>query len=252
MESIKIAKINKELIVQFSNKNVALPLEWQKRVDEYWQSLINSGRKYTRGDVFTVTEIQKEGNILRILVEKTDYAHYLFCQNIDQEMGGYGINVIFTACLVETTDNRMIFGKMGKHTARAGIYQLAGGGIDASDIEYGIFNLKNNIAKELREEVNIDANDHDRVKYFNVKYIKQGGKTKKIAVVFQIQLNETAEEFLKKYNNFIEDLRQKNEMPEFEEIIALEKSDKEIENFFTKHRKECDEYMEPLFKYVYR
>ena len=252
MESIKIAKINKELIVRFSNKNVALPSEWQKRVDEYWQSLMDSGKKYTRGDVFTVTKIQKENDISHILVEKTDYAHYLFCQNIDQEMGGYGVNVIFTACLVETMDNRIIFGKMGKHTARAGIYQLVGGGIDASDIKYGIFDLKNSIVKELREEVNIDANNHNRVKYFDAKYIKQGGKTKKIAIVFKIQLNETSEEFLEKYNNFAKNLRQKNEMPEFEKIIALEKSAEEIENFFTKHRKECDEYMEPLFKYVCR
>ncbi len=149
------------------------------------------------------------------------------------------------------SDNKTIFGKMGDHTARAGIYQLAGGGVDSSDIKDDIFDFKENISKELLEEFSVDVHDSERVSNFDVAYIKQGGATKKIAVVFRITLNETSGEFLEKYNSFVQMLKRKNENPEFSDIVVLEKSKEEIEQFFENNRKNCDEYMEPLLKFVY-
>lgn len=251
MNSIEISQLNKKLIVRFSNESVELPVEWQEKVDGYWQSLIDSGKTYTRGEVFTVTKNKEKNDAHNILVEKSDYAHYLYCQNIDPDMGGYGIRVIFTSCLVETSDNKTIFGKMGDHTARAGIYQLAGGGVDSSDIKDGIFDFKGNISKELLEEFSVDVHDSGRVSNFDVAYIKQGGETKKIAVVFCVTLNETSEEFLEKYSSFVQMLKQKNENPEFGDIVALEKSKDAIEKFFENNRESCDEYMEPLLKFAY-
>lgn len=249
--AIQISQLNKKLIVRFSNESVNLPVEWQEKVDEYWQSLIDSGKTYTRGEVFTVTKNKEDNDAHNILVEKSDYAHYLYCQNIDPYMGGHGIRVIFTSCLVETSDNKTIFGRMGDHTARAEIYQLAGGGIDSSDIKDGVFDFKGNISKELLEEFDIDVHDNSRVNNLDVVYIKQGGKTKKIAVVFRITLNETSEEFLEKYKFSVQNLKQKNGKAEFGDIVVLEKSKDEIEQFFKKNRENCDEYMEPLLKFVY-
>jgi len=251
MNPIKISKFNKKLVVRFNDKKVELPKIWQDKINEYWQSLIESGKKYTRGDVFTVVKNEELSDEHQILVEKTDYAHYLYCQNMDSEMNGYGIRVIFTSCLVETKDNKIIFGKMGEQTARAGIYQLCGGGIDSSDIKDGMFDFLGNISKELKEEFDIDAYDKSRVNEINATYLKQGGETKKMAVVFKINLNETAEEFLEKYKLFVQGLRDKNEYPEFGKIVVLEKSKNDIETFFNQHGNECDEYMEPLFKFAY-
>lgn len=251
MNSIEISQLNKKLIVRFSNKSIELPVEWQKKVNVYWQSLIDSGKTYTRGEVFTVTQNEEKDDVHNILVEKTDYAHYLYCQNIDPDMDGYGIRVIFNSCFVETSDNKTIFGKMGEHTARAGIYQLAGGGIGNSDIKNGIFDLRGNIANELREELGIDIGDIERVKEFGEVYIKQGGKTKKIAVVFRVRLCQTADEFMEKYNTFMMDLKKNGEDPEFGAIVILDKSSENIYDFFNVHRNECDEYMEPLLTYAY-
>lgn len=251
MNYIEISQLNKKLIVRFSNQTIELPVEWQEKIDTHWQSLIDSGKTYTRGEVFTVTKNREENDTYQILVEKTDYAHYLYCQNIDPDMDGYGIRVIFTSCLVETLDNKTIFGIMGEHTARSGIYQLAGGGIGNSDIKDGIFDLKGSIANELREELDIDIDDIERVKEFDEAYIKQGGKTKKIAVVYRVRLNETADEFVEKYDAFAKELNKNGEKPEFGNIVILDKTNKTIHDFFNTHRNECDEYMEPLLTYAY-
>ncbi|MEN8252022.1 MAG: hypothetical protein ABFQ53_00360 [Patescibacteria group bacterium] len=251
MNDIKVSKLEKEPVVRFSNENVVLPAPEQSKIDEYWQSLIDSGKQYTRGEVFTVTRVEEQNSVLNVLVEKTDYAHYLYCQNVDAELNGYGIKVIFTACLVETSDNKTIFGQMGEHTARAGIYQLAGGGIDNSDLKDGVFDLQTNISKELKEELNIDVVGGKRVSDFSVAYLKQGGETHKTAVVYKVNLNETSQDFLHKYNEFAKELKNKEEDPEFGNIVVLEQSANEINLFFDKNKEQCDEYMEPLLKHVY-
>ncbi|NLC31584.1 MAG: hypothetical protein GX765_06055 [Candidatus Moranbacteria bacterium] len=251
MNTIKISKFNKKLVVRFNDRKIELPKKWQDKVNDYWQSLIESGKKYTRGDVFTVVKNEELVYEHQILVEKTDYAHYLYCQNVDAEMEGHGIKVIFTSCLVETSDNKIIFGKMGEHTARAGIYQLCGGGVDSSDIKDGIFDFLVNISKELKEEFDIDVKDESRVNEIDATYLKQGGETKKMAVVFRVKLNEVSEDFLRKYNLFAQYLKNENRSPEFGEIVVLERTKNNIEDFFNQNRSECDEYMEPLFKFAY-
>lgn len=251
MNTLKISKFNKKLVVRFNDRKIELPKKWQDKVNDYWQSLIESGKKYTRGDVFTVVKNKELDHEYQILVEKTDYAHYLYCQNVNSEMDGYGIRVIFTSCLVETSDNKIIFGKMGEHTARAGIYQLCGGGVDSSDIKDGIFDFLGNISKELKEELDIDVGDESRVNEIDATYLKQGGETKKMAVVFRVKLNEVSEDFLRKYDLFAQGLKDEDKNPEFGEIIVLEKSKNDIKNFFNQHRNECDEYMEPLLRFAY-
>jgi len=251
MNTVTISQLKEEPLVRFSGKNVNLPLKEQSAIDMYWQSLLDSGKSYTRGDVFTITQVEKGVEGLSLLVEKTDYAHYLYCQNIDSDLNGYGISIIFTACLIETLDNKILFGKMGSHTARAGIYQLAGGGIDKTDLIGDHFDLRGNIAKEIFEEVGVDISDINRVKHFSAAYLKQGGIAHKIAVVYRLQLLETSEIFLQQYSLFSDELKKKDELPEFGEIIVLNNNKKDIDLFFVQHENECDEYMEPLFRYVY-
>lgn len=238
-------------IVRYGDRRFSLPDDWQRKVDAYWDSLMSRGKEYVRGDVFTVTEDEVSGGKHSLLVEKTDYAHYLYWQNVDPVMGGYGVKVIATSCLVETADGMTVFGKMGDHTARAGIYQLSGGGIDSSDIKKGVFDLTGNISKELEEELDIDVSDSDRVKDLNLVYFKQGGRTGKIHAVFRVRLNETIDTFRERYESFLLRLREKGEVSEFGKIVAINRTTDGIDAFFDEHREACDEYMEPLFRVAY-
>ena len=249
MKDFLISLLTKKLIVRFSNKSVILPLDVQKKIDAYWDELFQSGKTYKRGEVFTVTKKESFDDRLEILVEKTDYAHYLYCQNVDT-LGEYGVHIIHTAVLVETSDMKTIFGKMGEHTSRSGIYQLCGGGIDNDDLRDGIFDFEHNITKELREELGIDVNDKQRVGTFELAYLKEGGPTDKMTVIYRVVLNETSEKFMEQYDAFVRQLQVSGETEEFGEIVALDRNKISFDNFFNQEGIKLDEYMKPLFEYL--
>lgn len=249
MKSFRISPISKEIVVKFSNQGVYLPQEIQAKVDAYWDKLIASGKSYKRGEVFTVTHKEATDKVINILVEKTDYAHYLYCQNVES-LNENGAHIIHTAALVETFDNYVVFGEMGLQTSRAGIYQLCGGGIDNDDLKGEYFDCKHNIVKELKEELDIDIVDASRVTYFGEAYLKEGGPTDKMTVIYKVVLNEAKDEFLERYNAFAEDLLSSDENPEFGKIIALKKERNELESFFSREDIKFDEYMKPLFDQI--
>jgi hypothetical protein len=249
MKKIKISPITQKFIVRYSGIKIYLPIEIQQKINAYWDSLLNSGKNYTRGEVFTVTKKEISRNKIEILVEKTDYAHYLYCQNIDQ-LGDFGVHIIHTAVVVNTKDDKIIFGRMGKHTSRVGIYQLCGGGIDNKDLTGNLFDFDHNIKKELQEELGINAEDSARVVSFGPAYFKQGGPTDKMTVVFNIRLNETSQQFLEAYNDFVESIKMEGECPEFGKIVVLENKSNSISRFFDRKDVVFDEYMRPLFGYI--
>ncbi len=249
MKPFTVTSVTKDLRVRFSNKNVVLPREIQEKVNAYWDELIASGRSLTRGEVFTVTQKEVSDDAINILVEKTDYAHYIYCQDVDG-LGENGVRIIHTSALVETSDGYFIFGEMGHQTARAGIHQLCGGGIDNDDLRGDFFDFTHNIAKELAEELNIDVADKSRVIFFDEAYFKEGGPTDKMTVVYKVILNETRDEFIEKYEKFVENLKAKNELPEFEKLIVLKKDKDAIRSFFAQEDVALDEYMRPLFEFI--
>jgi hypothetical protein len=249
MENFTITPLTKKLTIRFSNKCIILPLDIQNKIDAYWEELIKSGKNYKRGEVFTVTKKVKFENHIDILVEKTDYAHYLYCQNVDT-LGENGVRIIHTAALVETSDNKTIFGKMGNQTSRSEIHQLCGGGIDNDDLRDGIFDLDHNIKKELKEELDVDINDDKRIETFELSYFKEGGPTDKMTVIYKVKLNETSKVFMEKYNEFVSYLQKNNKLPEFGDIIILNKDKKSLNDFFSKNDIRLDEYMRPLFEYI--
>lgn len=249
MNEIIISPLTKKLVVRFSGKRVVLPAEIQQKIDAYWNKLMVSGKTYTRGEVFTVTRKEAFENRIEVLVEKTDYAHNLYSQNIGG-LGEHGVCIIHTAALVETADRKTIFGKMGSHTARAEIYQLCGGGIDNDDLRGDVFDFDHNIQKELREELGIDVGDKQRIKAFELAYFKEGGPADKMTVVYRVVLNETSEEFMKKYNSFVSRLQENGEVPEFDEIVVLDENSKALIDFLRQPGISLCEYMKPLFEFI--
>jgi len=249
MKPFIVTPITKDLVVQFSGKEVILPQEIQKKINVYWDELIASGKSYQRGEVFTVTQKDVTDDTINILVEKTDYAHYLYCQNVD-DLREDGVHIIHTAVLVESSDGYTIFGEMGRQTSRAGIYQLCGGGIDNDDLKGDYFDFTHNISKELKEELDIDVTNKSHVAYFDESYFKEGGPTDKMTVIYKVILTETRNAFMAQYEQFVERLGERNELPEFGQLIALKNKSDEILHFLEQEGHVFDEYMKPLFAYI--
>lgn len=249
MQPFKVIPFTKDIVVRFSKSTVQLSSQIQDKVDAYWDRLIAGGKSFQRGEVFTVTHKDISQNCINILVEKTDYAHFLYSQNVDPQ-GKDSVHIIHTASIVETIDDYLIFGKMGVQTAQAGHYQLCGGGIDNADLRGDHFDLTHNISKELREELNIDVGDSDRVKKLGMAYFKDGGPTDKMSVIYRVTLSASKDTFLSHYTAFEEGLRASGEEPEFGKIVALKKEKSVMEQFLAENDSKLDEYMRPLFEQI--
>ncbi len=251
MNPIKIEEIRTPIIIHFTGETVQLSGELQQKIDAYWNELLASGRPYKRGEVFTVTEVKETKKAIEVTVQKSDYAHYLYSQNIDP-LGEYSVRIIHTAGPVITKDNYIIFGEMGPQTARAGIYQLCGGGLDARDLtKEGLLDADHNIAGEFQEEFGVDVTDIQRVKSFSQKYFKTGGPTGKMTLIYEVRLNEAGEEFLAKYAQYEAKLKEQGELPEFGKVVAFSLDDPKLLNDFLQNEEnKMDEYLRPFLEYI--
>jgi 8-oxo-dGTP pyrophosphatase MutT (NUDIX family) len=178
----------------------------------------------------------------KINVVRTSFAHFLYNRKIDDNLGKYNINTVFSSGLVITKDDKIILGKMGKHTSRAGILQFSGGGLENGDLrEDGIFDMRHSLEKEIKEELGIDLRDKKRIKQTKFYCTKVGGNGN-IAIIYRVDLEETIDEFKQRYNLFVTNL-QKNKKAEFDEIVAVSKDRKIIEEFIDKNINKMVDYM---------
>ena len=246
MLTVRIEKLTRNLTIRFNGESIRLPQNVQMKIDQYWQELMDNGRKYGRGEIFTIVKKEETKKAIDVWVARTDYAHYLFDQDIGG-LGEYRIRIIHAAALVISSDKKIIFGKMGSHTARAGIFQLCGGGLDSNDLRDGTLDLGYSIAKELEEELGIDISDTERIARFGRAYLKEGGRADKMIVIYRVDLTETGDEFLQRYNDFTDNILQKGELPEFASLAVLTQDKRSFKEFFTKKRERCSEYLMPLF-----
>lgn len=245
MNAVMIKKINDDVKVIFEKKKTNLPKEIQDKVDLYWDLVNSNDRKFRRGDVFNIVTIEETNDLLKIYVELTDYAHYLYTTNNDIPEG-YACRVIFTAALVKTSDNRLIFGQMAKNTSTPGRLQCAGGGIDRNDVKGNIIDLHNNIVNELYEELGIKTDDNQIVKVIKPKYLKSGGTNNFLAVIYVVELKITENEFRSIYDNYVEELLKKSQTPEFDSIVILPNNHLSIKTFLDSDVRPRVDYLEKL------
>lgn len=249
MQPVTIIPMPSMLEARFSGKKYVLPPDIQENVDEYWDSLMREGKTYTRGEVYTVSRKLVKEDSIRLLMDETDYAHYLYCRDVE-DLEEHNIHLVSTASLVLTKDNKLIFGKMGDHTARAGILQTCGGGIDRSNLMEEILDLDHNMGSELLEEINIDVDDHRVVESFAPTHLKYGGRMDKMTAIYTTKLHITGSRFQNQYKEFTDDLQKNGETPEFGEIFLVENTVDAIRELVCRPEMFVAEFVVPLLEYL--
>jgi 8-oxo-dGTP pyrophosphatase MutT (NUDIX family) len=249
MSKIVIQKINKEPVVRFNGEEMVLPTKLQKKIEAHWEELLDSGREYFNGEVFNFKRLEQISDELEITIQRTNFAHFLYTRNIERRLGKYRLRTVFSACLILTKDNKIIFGKMGEHTSLAGRYQLVGGGLDNNDLEENIFDMKHSATKELGEELGVDASDRSVVKKFKVAYLKTGG-SEDVAIIYKVIFKKTTQEFLEHYKKFAKDLQENGETPEFSEIVALAQNKKAVKEFIGENKDKMANYLPAVLQQI--
>jgi 8-oxo-dGTP pyrophosphatase MutT (NUDIX family) len=247
MTPIALRSIPENLVVTFTGSEVALPSVVQARIDIDWQERIAKNPKLQNGEVFSAVEVEQDASGMHIKLAATNYAHYLYSQQY-QNLGEYTVRIIHPAAMVITSDNKLIFGAMGQHTSRPGIIQCCGGGIDFSDIVDDKVQVENCITREIKEELNIDPYDLDLVLRYQPAYLKTGGPTEKMTVIYLLQMKLSSAEFLRHFENYIDALKKRGEDSEFDALFCVERDTAHVDEFISEHNTMLNEYMPGLLR----
>ena len=244
---VTIIPLVRPVLVSFDDSSTHLPSAVQEKINTYWNQLIAQGRQYTRGEVFTIVSQEENQQEIRFVVQKTDYAHYLYSKNVGG-LGEYSIRVIHAAAYVVCSTGEIIVGRMGEHTGRAGMIQLCGGGLDYGDLKEGTLDLEHSLVKELGEEIGVDCSDSARVHSLVPTFLKTEGSSGTTVVMYRVDIADSAPRFAERYKFFGENLKAQGITPEFSEIFAIKPDHASIETFIAKYGQLCDENLAPLLR----
>lgn len=247
MKEINIYKFNNNVKVYFTNKRVSLPKNYSDSMEKYWESLLKSGKKFFRGDIFTITNITYCGECISIYVELTDYAHFLYTmhKNVFDEND---CRVIHTSVLIETSDGKFVIGVMNNDTYAPEKLQFIGGGIDKDDLDESLLDLEHNIRKEISEEIGLDTANKDIIKDFTPYVLKDGGKSNFISAIFKLDLNIDEDELMDRFKSFNEGLIQQGISPELRSLLLIKAEQDSVECFINEDLREKDENLIPTLK----
>ena len=172
----------------------------------------------------SVTKFEELPDKIKLSIQKTNYAHYLFDERVGIEKQ-YSCYNLYSAILLETKDKYYIIGEMSEITSYPNGLQLPGGNLDQNDIQpNGKIDIINNIARELKEELNIDLFDKNIVQEYKMQYMEiPEGERHAYASMLKGLLSITAKEMEEQYNNYKKELEQKGEEVEFVKLHFINK-----------------------------
>jgi len=247
MQKINVYDFNDNIRVYYTGRRVTLPDDYICLVEKHWESLLQSGKKFFRGESFTITDIENCGGYINIFVELTDYAHFLYTMHKEVHTP-YDCRVIYTSVLVETSDGEFVLGEMNRDTAFPQKLQLTGGGIDKDDIDGSIIDLKHNIKKEIYEELGIDTDNKDLVKEFKPYLLKSGGSMNFLSAIYKLDLLINQNELLDRFNKYIHELTFKGENSEFKNLMFIKADRESVEEFIKIDSRQRDENLVPTLE----
>jgi hypothetical protein len=247
MKEIHVYKFNNNVKVCYTNKKISLPKAYRDSVEIYWNSLLENGKNFFRGDIFTITNISCYGESVFINVELTDYAHFLYTI-YKNEFNDHDCRVIHTSVLVETADGKFAIGIMGNDTFAPQKLQFVGGGIDKADLNGEILDLEHNIRKEIAEELGLDTGDKSIIKDFKPYLIKDGGKANFLSAIFKLDLCIDGDELMDRFERFNQGLILKGTVPELSSLVLIIADQNSVENFINSDFRKKDENLIPTLK----
>lgn len=234
---------NKEVKVMLKNEKIELPEELRKKIDEKFEDIKKSGANIWNGEVLCVAEINISEEKIEIICKKSDYAHYLYGERVGCPEE-YSCRNLSAGALLKTSDNCYIVGELDKTASYPTVLQVTGGGVEENDIQNGNINVMGTITREALEELNVDLTKiHNEIEYM---YISENGEQPGVQIFSKAQVNMTAKEMEKYFEEYNKYLRKNNLELEFGKIHFFRKETavEEIDSLKNPRRN----YLVPLIK----
>ncbi|MEK4038913.1 hypothetical protein MHH49_15385 [Paenibacillus sp. FSL F4-0122] len=207
-ESIQVTVDRDELL---------LPYSLQQSINSFWDSLTKEKPYLTRGEIFSIKTMSLSEEELKITLQKTDYAHFMFSKllNIDHP---YKCRGVVANGVILTKDRYFVIGEMNTRTSAPGRLQFVAGGIEASDLQGDVVHMFGSLIRESQEEIGINLTDSKLVSRVTPKYIVQW---QSIALVYLIELTIDSSQLKLHYDSFESTLLSRGITPEFSTIVFV-------------------------------
>ena len=219
-----IIKVNKKIEVTKIEEKLQLPQKLQIQIENFWKKQLIENPHLFNGEIWSVTKFEELPNKIKMSIQKTNYAHYLFDERVGIE-GKYACYNLNCGILLETHDGYYIVGEMNETTSYPKGLQISGGNLDQNDIQPdGQVDIANNIARELKEELGIDLFDKNIVQEYEMRYMEiPQGKRHSYAPRMKGILSITAKEMEEQYRNYKNKLEKIGEDVEFARLHFIKK-----------------------------
>ncbi|MFI8684826.1 NUDIX hydrolase [Rossellomorea sp. NPDC077527] len=244
MNTVQIKKIPSNVTLSVADDPFFLPESLQQSIDSYWAALHSEGKEFLRGEVYSIKRMSETENELQVTLHKTDYAHFLYSKNRNIP-DSYKCRVIVANGVLVTKDNVFMLGEMNDWTSTPGRIQFVAGGIDEQDIHSSRIDISATLKREVGEEVGIDLDDPDVVSNIEPRYIVNWGN---IALVYIIRLQIASVEFMSRYENFEQSLKEKGMNPEFASIVQLPADRESVAEFLRRDRRPRSDFLKAVLE----
>lgn len=225
--------------ITFDGSNVLLPSNVQFKIKSYWDNLINSGKRFTNNELFTIDSIKVEDAQLILNVKKTLYDHYLYSVSMNF-LSEYVCRSIASNVLILTSDNYYVLAVMSGKTSLPNKVKFIGGSLSNEDLTNNILDPLKCIKRETYEEIGLTLESNIIPRYFitrsNLSFVN-------ILHITKIDISH------KEIKTLFDNYKEKSKRSEFElnNIFCVKNDVDEIKSFIEKNRRNLIDYMEELF-----
>lgn len=217
-----VVKSKKNIVLKDMERKMQLPEKLREEINEFWQKQIKLNPHLFNGRDYNVTKMQENLQNIELVVEETDYSHYLYNERHGMDKK-YSCFKISGGVLVETSDGFLILGELDETTSYPRCIQVAGGGIDAKqDRVEGKLNIVKTAERELKEELNLDLQDKSQIKNFEFKYLEIPDETShSYSIILKAKANFTVEQMQQHFNKYRKNLLENQRETEFGKLHFL-------------------------------
>lgn len=216
-----VINTNKKVRLKTIHKMMELPEELRYKINVFWQDQVKQNPNLFNGEVWNVTKMEQMQEEIIFTLEKTDYAHYLYDERHGIEEK-YACHNISGGVYLVTKDGYGVVGEMDSSTSYPMCLQVSGGGIDKRDIVDNEFDIVKTADRELKEELNLDLNDKEKISEYSFEYIEvPEGKRHAYCIILKARSNLTAKELEQHFKSYKRYLIESNGEVEFKKLHFL-------------------------------
>lgn len=228
------------------NDKIVFPKEYKLSIDKYWKKVLDGGKDYTNGTLFSMVAANTSPDRLKIYLKKTDFSHYLYSQNNFPNL--CPCRSVASNALLMTSDQSFVLGKMSRKTSLENKVKFIGGAVDERDIIDCRLDSYKCMKREVAEEMGIDVADEEIVSSIKpVAFLIRKNLTL-LNTLYFVNLKIDKDMIRRLFDEYQNKAIQFNDSCELDDIVFVDNTERSIIRFIEDENIEMVEYMRQFFE----